>query len=70
MPGEDGKDNLAPGELAHLKLTRNMDEKCQLLREYFFGKFYQSLEEYDGHGFLKAWDEHIEVNGFLSFSLS
>jgi hypothetical protein len=52
--GMERREDLPPGELAWLKLARNMDERCHLLETEFRGKFYQSLERYDGLGFLKA----------------
>jgi hypothetical protein len=64
-PGEcdENEDHeLAPYELAHLRLARTMDERCQILQEHFSGQFYPSLEEYDGYGFLKTWDEQMKVS--------
>jgi hypothetical protein len=62
--GMERRDDLPPGELAWLKLARNMNERCQLLETEFRGKFYKSLEEYDGFGCLKAWVDGIETDGF------
>lgn len=53
----DEEENLPPDEgLARVKMARTMDERCQLLRDHFRGKFYQSVEGYEGYAFLRAWE--------------
>ncbi|CEL10921.1 hypothetical protein ASPCAL14028 [Aspergillus calidoustus] len=37
-------------------LARDMDERCEII-ERIGGKFFACLEDYDGHAFLKAWEE-------------
>lgn len=53
------EDNLTPGNghgLALLKMARTMDERCHLLKNRFRGKHYDNISEYDGQGFLNAWE--------------
>jgi hypothetical protein len=55
-------DNVIPDNVSWLKLARNIDERCQLLRDHFKGKFYKDIGEYDGRGFLKAWNQDVILN--------
>lgn len=42
-------------------LARNMREKCETLQlEEFGGKFYSSLDDYDGPGCLNAWKQKTQ----------
>lgn len=53
----DEEENLAPEEgLARVKLARSMDERCRILRDRFRGRFYASLDHYEGYAFLRAWE--------------
>lgn len=45
-----------PGEDVHLLLARNMEEKCEILRQ-LGARFLEKLEDYDGAGCLRAWEE-------------
>lgn len=45
-----------PGRTAHLLLAKNMDEKCEILKQ-LGGRYLTSLEDYDGAGCLNAWNE-------------
>jgi hypothetical protein len=55
--GVDEEENLPPDEgLARVTLARTMDERCQILRDWFRGKFYASLGDYEGYAFLRAWE--------------
>ncbi len=50
-------DNLLPSESARLKLARTMDERSQVLRNYFRPKYYNDVREYEGYAFLNSWEE-------------
>lgn len=55
--GVDEDWNLPPDEaFARVKMARTMDERCQILRELFQGKFYSDLGKYEGYAFLRAWE--------------
>lgn len=55
--GVDEEDNLPPDEgLARVNLARTMDERCAILKEKFRAKFYRTLNDYEGQGFLRAWE--------------
>ncbi len=34
-----------------------MDERCQVLRKHFKGRFYKDVNEYKGHAFINSWGE-------------
>lgn len=54
--GVDEEENLPPKEgLGRVNLARTMDQRCQILKDVFRGKFYAHLDEYEGFAFLKAW---------------
>ncbi|KAL8693627.1 MAG: hypothetical protein Q9218_001585 [Villophora microphyllina] len=44
-------------ELRRLRMARTMDERCDMLRERFRGRFYADLKDYRGYGFFNAWEE-------------
>ncbi|KAJ0426732.1 hypothetical protein BJY00DRAFT_297732 [Aspergillus carlsbadensis] len=44
---------------ALVTLARDMDERCAILKR-LGGKFYSHLEDYNGHGCLKAWEEKTD----------
>ncbi|PPJ56863.1 hypothetical protein CBER1_09990 [Cercospora berteroae] len=52
------EDDLPPSELAlaRVRLARTMDERCHLLKTLYGATFYQKLEDYNGQGFLTAWE--------------
>ena len=54
MYGVQEKHNLVPSTAVKVTLARTMDEKCVILKS-IGGKFYQSLDIYDGAACLKAW---------------
>jgi hypothetical protein len=54
--GVDEEDNLPPYGLPRVNLARNMDERCQILKDWFGGKFFASLSDYEGYAFLRAWE--------------
>lgn len=55
--GVDVEEDLPPYEgLARVRMARTMDERCQILKERFRGKFYESLGDYEGSTFLRAWE--------------
>ncbi|KAF7185649.1 hypothetical protein HII31_12990 [Pseudocercospora fuligena] len=58
--GENDPDSEIPEEcpgLAKVKLARSMDERAEILREEFKGKWFRTLEEYEGmKTFLRAWE--------------
>lgn len=58
--GVEDEDDLMPYDEneARLMLARTMDERCAMLRDRFRGKFYESVERYEGgHTFLRGWEE-------------
>lgn len=59
MYGIEEEEDLVPEDAARVMLARNMDERCEVLRT-IGGRFFASLEEYEGHAFLKAWEEKVE----------
>lgn len=65
----DEEDNLVPEmeDLGRLTMARTMDERCELLRDRLRASFYEDLKEYEGYGFLNAWEwkEHGEVGPLL-----
>jgi hypothetical protein len=65
--GVDEEDNLLPEAPSRLQMARTMDERCDILRGPFEATFYETLEYYSGHAFLKAWDnkESGEVGPLL-----
>lgn len=52
------EEDLPPEDLGLAKvwLARTMEERCQLLRDEFKGRYYSDVEEYQGYAFLNAWD--------------
>ena len=55
--GVDDEENLPPNEgLARVRMARTMDERCQILKDWFKGKFYKSVKDYEGYAFLRAWE--------------
>jgi hypothetical protein len=55
--GVDEEDNLLPEAPSRLQMARTMDERSDILRDYFGATFYKALEDYKGYAFLKAWEE-------------
>lgn len=53
--GTERGEELPRPDLAWIKLAKDMDERCELLQKEFRGKFYHSLDEYNGLGFLNTW---------------
>lgn len=51
---------LVPTDAGRVALARNMDERYRVLQR-LGGTFYNSIEEYQGAGFLKAREDHKEV---------
>ncbi|KAI9753926.1 MAG: hypothetical protein M4579_004947 [Chaenotheca gracillima] len=45
-----------PTDAGRVALARNMDERCAVLKR-LGGTWYASIDDYDGDGFLKAWEE-------------
>ncbi|PCG92235.1 Hypothetical protein PENO1_089750 [Penicillium occitanis (nom. inval.)] len=45
-----------PDEHVHLLLARNMDERCEILKQ-LGARFLERVEDYDGVGCLRAWEE-------------
>ena len=66
--GEEGKENGEreeeesedddPPETSRLSLARTMDEKCQILKQHFKGKFYNDRGDYKGHALINGWNTH------------
>jgi hypothetical protein len=56
--GVDEEDNLLEESPSRLQMARSMDERSAVMRKHFNAKFYNSIEEYEGHAFLKAWQEN------------
>lgn len=55
--GVDEEENLPPQEgLARVKMARAMDERAEILRVWFRGKFYGDVDEYSGSALLRAWE--------------
>ncbi|GIZ48741.1 hypothetical protein CKM354_001179100 [Cercospora kikuchii] len=52
------EEDLPPSELAlaRVRLARTMDERCHLLKTLYGATFYEKLEDYQGRGFLRAWE--------------
>ncbi|ERF76830.1 hypothetical protein EPUS_09467 [Endocarpon pusillum Z07020] len=48
--------NVIPSDATRLRLSRTMDERCQVLKDRFNGKFYKDVSEYKGHAFINSWD--------------
>jgi hypothetical protein len=48
------EDELVPTDAARLMLAMNLDERCEILK-MMGGKFYKSLDEYNGGAYLRAW---------------
>ena len=48
------EDNPIPDGAGRVILARDMDERCRAI-EMVGGKFFESLEQYEGHACLKAW---------------
>jgi len=59
MYGMQEKNNLVPAEAGKVLLAKTMDEKGEILKS-IGGKFFASLEEYDGAACLNAWKEKTE----------
>ena len=55
--GVDEEDNLLPEAPSRLLMARTMDERVDVLRKYFEATFYETVEDYRGYAFLKAWEE-------------
>lgn len=56
-PAPDEEDHLLPSDgLARVKMAKTMDERCQVLRDRFRGKFYKDVSDYEGYAFLRAWE--------------
>jgi len=53
------EENRVPEDAARVMLARDMDERCEILRR-LGGRFFGSLDEYEGEAFLRAWDEKVE----------
>jgi hypothetical protein len=53
------KHNLLPGNAVHVSLARTMEEKCVILKN-LGGKFFASLDVYDGPSCLRAWQEKTQ----------
>lgn len=49
----------SPDEAVLLRLARNMDEKCQVLRDHFEAKFYEGVQDVEGHNFVNSWETKI-----------
>ncbi|KAL9618557.1 MAG: hypothetical protein Q9160_006741 [Pyrenula sp. 1 TL-2023] len=47
--------NLVPFDTARLRLARTMDERCQVLRKHFKGRFYKDISDYQGFAFINSW---------------
>lgn len=55
--GVDDEENLPPdASLARVKMARTMDERAEILRTLFGGKYYRDVAEYSGSAFLRAWE--------------
>lgn len=47
-------------EFDRIRFARTMNERCGILRDKLGGKFYASVSEYEGYGFLNAWDWKVD----------
>ncbi|OQE31523.1 hypothetical protein PENSTE_c001G01363 [Penicillium steckii] len=56
-----------PSRSGQVSLARNMDEKCHII-ESLDGSFYPSIDDYDGVGFLRAWEHkyHGEIGPLVA----
>lgn len=43
---------------SRLQMARTMDERCEILRDHFEATFYRSIDEYEGHTFIKSWERN------------
>src|SRR4051794_10056303 len=57
MPDIIDDDDVVPWEVGQLILARDMNEKCEILKKMKGVRVFSSLSEYQGHAFLKAWEE-------------
>ncbi|MCJ1249833.1 hypothetical protein MMC30_007059 [Trapelia coarctata] len=55
----EDEDDLVPEDTGRLVLARDMDERCEILRR-LGARFFGSLDEYEGRGFLRAWEGKME----------
>jgi hypothetical protein len=53
-PGILEEERQVPTDAARLTLATNMDERCEILKG-MGAKFYESLDEYEGGAYLRAW---------------
>lgn len=51
----DEEDELMPENAAIVGLAKDMEERCELIKK-MGGRFYESLESYEGRGFMRAWE--------------
>ncbi|KAF2417241.1 hypothetical protein EJ08DRAFT_643613 [Tothia fuscella] len=62
----DEMDNLAPEDVARLRLAQTMDERACILQNHFQAKFYKDVVDYQGFGFLNNWStKHVGEVGAL-----
>jgi hypothetical protein len=59
MHGMQEKNNLLPADAGKVLLAKTMDEKGEILKS-MGGKFFASIEQYDGAACLNAWEEKTE----------
>lgn len=52
----DMQDTLYANAAGQIVLAKDMDERCEILKR-LSGRFYASLDDYDGNGCLKAWEQ-------------
>lgn len=56
--GVDEEDKLVSydEDLGRLRMTRTMNERCNMLRDRFEATFYSDLKNYEGYGFFNNWE--------------